>query len=170
MGVDRLLDGAAADLGEFRRHAHHPALGGQLELRLVFRVFQRDVDLAAARDRAIGDEEEVEQQLDAVLGDDRARTVPADLGLLFRRGEILGGLLGLAGVDRGADRARSAEGEPGELQADRGVERAGADEVHRIGIGTALVEQFEAVVDRAHGRDHVMADAAAQKCSEVGTG
>ncbi|MNL45831.1 hypothetical protein D3C87_1685070 [compost metagenome] len=95
--------------------------------------------------------------------------MPIDLGLLLGSGKILGGLFRFAGVDRRADRTRGTEGKARKLQPDRGVERARADEVHRIGIGAALVEQFQAVVDGADRGNDVVANPAAQKRGQIGS-
>ena len=79
-------------------------------------------------------------------------------------------LLGVAEIDLGAGRTGSAEGQAGELQLGRGLARALADEIegkrlHLLVI--LLVENFEAVIDRADRRDDVVADAAAEQRREV---
>ena len=75
--------------------------------------------------------------------------------------------LGVAGVDQHAGRAGRAESDAGELQPGRGVARAGADQVHGVLVGAALVEQLEAVVDRADRRNDVVAHAAAEQRGEI---
>ena len=55
VGIDCLFDLAGIDLHEFRRQAHHAALGHDGEARIELRIFQRYRHDAAARDRAVGD-------------------------------------------------------------------------------------------------------------------
>ncbi|EGE58009.1 hypothetical protein RHECNPAF_3500062 [Rhizobium etli CNPAF512] len=170
MGVDCLLDRAGRYLDEFRRQAHHLALGRQRELGVEFGIFERHLEHAAARNGGIGDEEEIKQQLDPVLGNDGARSVPDHLGFLLRQRKILGGPLGLASVDRGTDRTGGAKGEAREFQPNGSIERTGADQVHRIGIGAAFIQQFQTVVDRTDGRDDVVANAAAEERGQIRAG
>ena len=73
-------------------------------------------------------------------------------------------ILGVSGVDRCAERARGAEGEPAELQSGGGRDRALLDEVHRDRAHLRVlfaVEHFEAVDDRPDRADHIVADARA---------
>src|SRR5690606_25327240 len=72
-----------------------------------------------------------------------------------------------AGVDGSADRAGRAEGETGELETNRRVQRARADEFHRILVRAPLVEEFEPVADGPDRRNDVVTHAAAQKRREV---
>jgi hypothetical protein len=91
-----------------------------------------------------------------------------------RRGAVLNQaahhLFGVAGVDRGASRARGAEGEPAELQAGGGGVGAALDEVQRkaahVLVGFVL-QNLEPVDDGAHRRNHVMADPRAEQGGEV---
>src|SRR5208337_2296413 len=76
-------------------------------------------------------------------------------------------------VDQGAERAGRPEGEPAELEARRGRNRAFLDEVHGDGAHVRVllaVEHFEAVDDRPDRADHIMADPRAEKRGQIERG
>ena len=74
---------------------------------------------AAARNGLAGDQQHVEQELDAVLRQQRARQVPGQLGLVVLE-KAARHVLGVAEIDLRAGRAGGAEGDPAELQLGRG--------------------------------------------------
>ena len=132
-------------------------------------ALEHAIDDAAARDAGAGDDEQVQQQLDPILRHQQARAGPGKTELVVVH-EALGHLLGVARVDGGAGRSRRAEGDARELQAGRGRLCALVDQVQRE-VAHALVlflgKDFEAIHDGSDGADHVMADATAQKGSEI---
>ncbi|MNI11082.1 hypothetical protein D3C73_642130 [compost metagenome] len=169
VSIDSLFQNAGADLDELGRNPHHPTFDRDCETGVRFRVLKLDLHRPPTRDAGIGHEKQVKQQLDPVFRDDRPRTAPGNLSLLFCRSEILGSLFSFAGIDRCANRTRSTEGKPSKLQTYRGVKRRSADEIERVGIGSPLVEELETIVDCTDRRDHVMADTAAQECRQIRT-
>ena len=170
MRVDRLVRTAAGvQFEKFRWNAQHRPARRNREFRIAVDAVQRDADLAAARYGAVGDQDEIEQQLDVVLGQQPARSVPFEFRLLVSEEGGCDGLR-VARIDHHSRRTGGAEGDSGELQPGRGISGAGAYQLHGVFIGAAFVQQLEPVVDGAYRRDDVVAYPAAQKGSEIGCG
>src|SRR5690606_27151315 len=82
MRVDRLLGlYARVQLEEAGWDADHRTLGGQREARRGFEIMQLGRQLAAAGNGRIGDQDQVEQQLDLVLRQVGAAANPLELRL-----------------------------------------------------------------------------------------
>ena len=148
------------------------AAAAHQEARLLQGAGDLHLDLAAARQRRDGAGDEVEQQLDLVLGHVAGHAAPDEL-VLALADEAAADLLGGAEIDLGAGRAGGAEGEAGELQAGGGLLGDVADDVEGVVLRlrvVVLVEDLEAVVDGADGADHVVADLAGDQCSEFEIG
>src|SRR5680860_1095985 len=119
--------------------------------------------LAATGKRHDPERNEIEQELDLVLGQGHGRALPRNLMLAGSLDEIAGHSLGIAEVDLGPGRTAGAKGKAGELQLGRGLRGALTDEVHgRLahGLVRLLAKQLQAVGDGRYGIDHVVADAA----------
>ena len=145
------------------------AAGFERHRQRIVDPIDRHRDDAAARHRRHGDHVEVEDQLDLVLRQQGAGGVPHQGGALVVE-QAPGDQFRVTGVDQGAGRTGGAEGEAAELQAGRGAARAFLDEVEREAahvLVLLVLQNFEAVDDRADGADHVMADARAQKGGEI---
>ena len=76
-------------------------------------------------------------------------------------------------VDHRAGRSRGAERKARELEPRRSLLGDVADDIERVGLRllvVVLVEDLEAVVNRADGADHVMADLARDERGELEVG
>src|SRR3990167_5056492 len=132
-------------------------------------AFDDHRDIAPAWHCPDGEEDEVEEQLDLVLGHQNARRLEGEFGLLPLH--VAGRyLLGVTQIDLGARRACRPESESRELQLRRSLGSALADQVeseilHVLAV--LLVEDLETIDDRTDRRDDVVAHPAAQKCGKI---
>src|SRR6185437_8326652 len=124
---------------------------------------------AAARDRLARDQQQIEQQLDPVFGQQRPRQVPGNLGLVVFE-KATGDGLGIAEVDLGAGRARGAKGDAAELQFSGAGTGAFLDQIEGEGpslLVLGLIQNFQAVDDGADGADQIVTDTRAQQCGKI---
>ena len=76
----------------------------------IARRIETDIDGAAARNGGLGDQEQVQKQLDPVLRRIDPRAAPVERHPLSEPDQLARRRLGLAGIERGLQRARCAEG------------------------------------------------------------
>src|ERR1051326_1517757 len=168
--VDRGRTGLPGnEAGNRLRHAGIEAGGRHPKARDLAVPDRIDRDGAAAGDRLIGENQQIEQQLDAILRQQQPRKIPRDLGLLVVEQAARHGF-GVAEIDRGSDRAGGAEREPAELQARRGLLRALLDQVERESLGLLIAvvfQHFEPVDEGADRADQVVANSRAQQGGEI---
>jgi len=122
-----------------------------------------------ARDRGRRHHEHIHEELHPVLRHQFARQIPDQGGLAVLK-EPARSLFRIAQLDLGTGRTGGTKGHPTKLQLGRCLRRALADEIKRKSLGllvSAFVEDFDAVDDRAHRTDQVMADARAQKGRKI---
>lgn len=139
------------------------------EARLGIDPFHRDRDLAPARNRGVGDEKQVEEELGLVLRDVGPLARPDEVGALEIH-EALGDALRLAEVDLRRGGAGRAEGDARELQLGDGALQRLADQRHRLGVVRHLVEKLEPALDAEHRRDDVVAEAAGKQRRQIRSG
>jgi len=126
-------------------------------------ALHRHIDGPADRDRGERDDNEVHQQLNAVLFDIEPRRLPVEADLLILH-ELRRELLRVTEIDGASRGAGGTKGNPRELQPRRGLTGALADQIQgkrSCFRAVIFVEEFEAVHDRADGANSVMADPAA---------
>src|SRR5919201_2494543 len=171
VGVDGTVLGSA--LQQSRHGMRNASIGsGREDAEAHALAFPDRIDRerATARDGLVGDDQQIEQQLDPVFRQQAARQIPDELGLLsFDEGQRH--RLRVAEFDLGGKRASRAEGKTAELQPRRGRLRAPLDEVkgESLGLRVAafLLQHLEPVDDRPGGADQVMANARAQEGREI---
>src|SRR5262249_28225900 len=171
VGVDGAVLGSALQQG--RHGMRNAGIGSgrdDTEAHALAFPDRIDRERAAARDGLVGDDQQIEQQLDPVFRQQAARQIPDELGLLSFD-ETQRHRLRVTEFDLGGKRARRAEGKTAELQPRRGRLRAPLDEVEGESLGLRvaafLLQHLEPVDDRPGGADQVMANARAQEGREI---
>ena len=170
VGVDRAGKIAGEEFEKGGRHARGIARCRHARRQQVGGFADFGVDDAAARNCAMRDQQQVQQQFDLVFRQQHALAVPFELGFLFVGKIAARYRLRIARIDLGGGRSGGAEGDAGKLQFAGGVGRGRADQVHgnfrRFLVGV-LVEQFEPIGDSAGWRNQVMANLGAEQGGKI---
>ena len=169
------FDRAAAAAGGQRlahpRIDHHARpLGADRQLDPPVAPLGPDVEPPAADQRIARDHRQVEQQFDRPLGQRRVGHHPAQLDPPVGAVQPLDRALRLARVDRVAEPATGAERQPEEFQLVGAGPRAVGEQFHApLAHRRVLLvgQQFEPVVERAHRRHQIVAQAAAHQAGKV---
>jgi len=159
---------AAQEFRRLVRYTRRLPLGANPEMRMRQIATDMHRDVSASRNGGDADQQHVEQQLHIVLADGRVRRVPSERRLLAFH-QSLGDRLRVAEIEFRTGRPGGAESEPCELQLGGSLRRALRDEFHRMGTHLGIVvvcQHLEPVGDRSDRADHVVADAAAEKCRQ----
>ena len=154
---------------ERRWNARAGTFGREHETRCGCISFDAGADRASARNRRVGQQDQIEHQLDQILGHQRLGRLPGELSLLSFH-VAPRHLLGIGQVDLGPGRTGGTECEPRELQFRRSLRGAAPDEsksefTHVLAV--VLIQHLQPVDDCADRRDDIVANPAAEQRGKV---